>query len=64
MQGASKLNMNPPKPTGPATKGVPRRLCMLCDNMLLNAYALRRKTAGPEELENALQDLKFKGWKD
>jgi general secretion pathway protein A len=52
------------RPIYNATKGVPRRLCMLCDNMLLNAYAMRRKTAGPEELESALHDLKFKGWKD
>lgn len=47
-----------------ATKGIPRRLCMLSDGMMLNAYALGRKQAGPEELEGALVDLKFKGWKD
>ena len=47
-----------------ATKGIPRRLCMLCDGMMLNAYALGRKQAGLEELESALVDLKFKGWKD
>ena len=47
-----------------ATKGIPRRLCMLCDGMMLNAYALGRREAGPEELDGALADLKFKGWKD
>lgn len=52
------------RPIYNATKGIPRRLCMLCDNMLLNAYAVNRKQAGVDELESALQDLKFKGWKD
>ena len=47
-----------------ATKGIPRRLCMLCDGMMLNAYALRRKQVGLEEVEGALVDLKFKGWRD
>lgn len=47
-----------------ATKGIPRRLCMLCDGMMLNAYALGRTQTGPEEVEGALADLKFKGWKD
>lgn len=46
------------------TKGVPRRLCMLCDNMLLNAYALKKPHADTEDLAGALQDLAFKGWKD
>jgi len=46
------------------TKGVPRRLCMLCDNMLLNAYALKKPHADAEDLAGALQDLAFKGWKD
>lgn len=47
-----------------ATKGIPRRLCMLCDGMMLNAYALGRTQAGLEEAESALSDLKFKGWKE
>lgn len=47
-----------------ATKGIPRRLCMLCDGMMLNAYALGRTQAGTEEVEAALADLKFKGWKE
>lgn len=46
------------------TKGVPRRLCMLCDNMLLNAYALGKPHTDEEDLAGALQDLAFKGWKD
>lgn len=46
------------------TKGIPRRLCMLCDNILLNAYALHKSTADMESLESALQDLAFKGWKE
>lgn len=47
-----------------ATKGIPRRLCMLCDGMMLNAYALGRTHASTEEVEAALADLKFKGWKE
>ncbi len=46
------------------TKGVPRRLCMLCDNALLNAYALRKKAVDEEAITDALSDLAFKGWKD
>lgn len=46
------------------TKGIPRRLCMLCDNVLLNAFALRKPCADEEDLGAALQDLAFKGWKD
>lgn len=46
------------------TRGIPRRLCMLCDNILLSAYALRKPTADDEALESALQDLAFKGWKE
>jgi type II secretory pathway predicted ATPase ExeA len=47
-----------------ATKGIPRRLCMLCDNALLNAYALRKKAVDEEAIADALTDLAFKGWKD
>jgi general secretion pathway protein A len=46
------------------TKGIPRRLCMLCDNILLNAYALQKTHADEETLNEALQDLAFKGWKE
>lgn len=46
------------------TRGIPRRLCMLCDNILLNAFALRKDHADEEDLTGALQDLAFKGWKD
>ena len=46
------------------TKGIPRRLCMLCDNMLLNAFALGKTNADEAVLLDALQDLAFKGWKD
>ncbi len=46
------------------TKGIPRRLCMLCDNTLLSAYAFRRPTADEDSLSSALQDLAFKGWKE
>ncbi|MES2460879.1 MAG: AAA family ATPase [Armatimonadota bacterium] len=46
------------------TKGIPRRLCMLCDNALLNAYALKKKAVDEESITDALSDLAFKGWKD
>lgn len=46
------------------TKGIPRRLCMLCDNILLNAYALKRPRADEDAMASALQDLAFKGWKE
>ena len=46
------------------TKGIPRRLCMLCDNMLLNSFALRKPVTDEEALNDALQDLAFKGWKE
>lgn len=46
------------------TKGIPRRLCMLCDNALLNAFALRKKFVDEESITEALSDLAFKGWKD
>ena len=46
------------------TKGVPRRLCMLCDNALLNAYALGKKAADDDAISDALDDLAFKGWKE
>jgi general secretion pathway protein A len=47
-----------------ATKGIPRRLCMLCDNALLNAFAVKRKAVDDDAVSDALQDLAFKGWKD
>ncbi len=46
------------------TKGVPRRLCMLCDSMLLNAYALGQGATDAAILEDALEDLTFKGWQE
>jgi general secretion pathway protein A len=46
------------------TQGVPRRLCMLCDNALLNAYALRKSAVDDDALNGALDDLSFKGWKE
>lgn len=46
------------------TKGLPRRLCMLADNALLNAFALRKKAVDEEAISEALNDLSFKGWKD
>lgn len=46
------------------TKGIPRRLCMLCDNALLNAYALKKKKVDDESITEALSDLSFKGWKE
>ena len=46
------------------TKGVPRRLCMLCDNALLNAYALGKKAVDDASISDALDDLAFKGWKE
>lgn len=46
------------------TKGVPRRLVMLADNMLLNAFALGKNAADADALADALQDLSFKGWRE
>ena len=46
------------------TKGIPRRLCMLCDNTLLNAFALGKRQADDEAINGALSDLAFKGWKE
>jgi general secretion pathway protein A len=46
------------------TKGIPRRLCMLCDSMLLNAYALGKVATDEQAFTDALQDLTFKGWQD
>jgi general secretion pathway protein A len=47
-----------------ATGGIPRRMCMLCDNALLNAFALRKKVVDDEAITDALNDLAFKRWKD
>lgn len=46
------------------TQGVPRRLCMLCDNALLNAFALGKSAVDDEAISDALEDLSFKGWKE
>ena len=46
------------------SQGIPRRLCMLCDNMLLNAYALGKDHADEEAFAEALQDLTFKRWQE
>ena len=46
------------------TRGIPRRLCMLCDNTLLNAYALGKPHTDDEAINDALADLAFKGWKE
>lgn len=45
-----------------ATGGIPRRLCMLCDNILLNAFALGKQATDEEDLQDALRDLAFKKW--
>ena len=45
-----------------ATQGNPRNLCVLCDNLLVNAYARRKKVADDASLAAALADLDFKGW--
>jgi general secretion pathway protein A len=46
------------------TRGIPRRLCMLCDNALLNAFALGKASVEDETVSDALDDLSFKGWKE
>lgn len=46
------------------TKGIPRRLCMLCDNALLNAFALQQRQVTDQTITDALDDLSFKGWKE
>ena len=50
------------RPIYNATHGNPRNLCILCDNILVNAYARRKKAADEESLAAALVDLSFKGW--
>jgi general secretion pathway protein A len=50
------------KPLYNATNGVPRDLCVLCDAVLLNAYAVNKKVADEETVSRALGDLSFKGW--
>lgn len=47
-----------------ATKGIPRRLCMLSDNALLNAFALRKKSVDDAAISDALTDLAFKKWEE
>jgi len=39
--------------------GVPRKINVLCDNALLIAYALRRKTIGADVVEEAIRDLSW-----
>ena len=39
------------------SRGVPRKINVLCDNALLTAYALRRKTVGADVIEETIQDL-------
>ncbi|MBP7559233.1 MAG: AAA family ATPase [Armatimonadetes bacterium] len=46
------------------TRGIPRRLCMLCDSMLLNTFAAAKPYADEQALTEALQDLTFKGWQE
>jgi general secretion pathway protein A len=46
------------------TQGIPRRLCMLCDNIMLNAFALGKPCADEEAFAEALQDLTFKRWQE
>jgi general secretion pathway protein A len=46
------------------TKGIPRRLCMLGDSLLLNAFAAGKSHADEQTLGDALQDLTFKGWQE
>jgi general secretion pathway protein A len=47
-----------------ATKGIPRRLCMLSDNALLNAFALRKPAVDDDAVSDALTDLAFKRWNE
>lgn len=47
-----------------ATKGIPRRLCMLGDSILLNTFAAGKAHADDQTLADALQDLTFKGWQE
>jgi hypothetical protein len=37
---------------------------MLCDNALLNAYALGKPAVDEGAISDALDDLAFKGWKE
>ena len=46
------------------TKGIPRRLCMLCDSMLLNAFVAGKPSSDNQAFTDALHDLTFKGWQE
>lgn len=46
-----------------ATNGVPRDLCILCDSAMFNAATMGRKIVDEMSLNQALNDLSFKGWR-
>jgi general secretion pathway protein A len=46
------------------TNGIPRRLCILCHNVLMNAFIAGSPCADTEAFERALLDVEFKGWEE
>jgi len=45
-----------------ATQGIPRRLCVLCDNALVNAFTRGARAVDEVDLTRALNDLSHKRW--
>ena len=46
------------------SEGIPRKINVLCDNVLLNAYAEGRKTVKAMDVAEAINDLSFGGSND
>jgi general secretion pathway protein A len=42
-----------------ATQGIPRKICILCDNALFNAYVRGKKAVDDEALTQAIRDCEF-----
>jgi len=42
-----------------ATAGIPRKICVLCDNILFNAFARRKPAADDEVVAEAIRDCGF-----
>lgn len=42
------------------SKGLPRRICRICDNALIRAYSSNRRRVGPEIIEGVAEELRLK----
>jgi general secretion pathway protein A len=52
------------RPIYNATAGIPRKICVLCDNALFNAYARGEKSVTEASVERAVKDTEMVGKKD